>query len=126
MNKANATNIAKTKVNGFEWYVPHYAASITQQTILSKQTSGKTPTELQYAERSFPIKEVNTRNFRTLDIGTQEGINVLIWIFVDFQQRDKENSQNLNNDSFYRPPVTSAHCVIGTEKIPRLWHINNL
>ena len=24
----------------------------------------------------------------------------------------------MNNDSFYRPPVTSAQCIIGTEKYP--------
>ena len=37
---------------------------------------------------------------------------------VGFQQRDRQNSQNLNNDTFYRPPVTSAQCNIGTEKHP--------
>ena len=34
------------------------------------------------------------------------------------QQRDRQNSQNLNNDTFYSPPVTSTQCIIGTEKYP--------
>ena len=49
---------------------------------------------------------------------TQEGIKVPIWISRGFQQRDRQDSQNLNNDTFYRPPVTSTHCIIGTEKHP--------
>ena len=51
-------------------------------------------------------------------IGVHEGINVPIWIFVAFQQSDRQNDQNLKNDTFYRPPVTSAQCIIGTEKYP--------
>ena len=37
-------------------------------------------------------------------------------IFVGFQQKERQNSQNLNNDTFYRPPITSVQCNIGTEK----------
>ena len=64
------------------------------------------------------MKEVNIRNLWTFELGTQEGINVPIWIFVAFQQNDRQNDQNLNNDNFYRPLVTSAQCIIGTEKYP--------
>ena len=39
-------------------------------------------------------------------------------IFVGFQEMDRQDSQNLNNDTFYRPPVISAHVVIGTERYP--------
>ena len=41
-----------------------------------------------------------------------------IWIFVAFQQTVRQNDQDLNNDTFYRPPVTSVQCIIGTEKYP--------
>ena len=34
---------------------------------------------------------------------------------LGFQQRDKQYSQNLNNDTFCRLPVTSAQGLIGTE-----------
>ena len=115
MNKADATNIGKIKI---EWYVPHHTPSIQQQTILSNQNLKKLPTELQYAERSVFMKEVNTENLWTFELGTQEGINNPIWIIVGFQQRHRQDSQNQNNDTFYRPPVTSAQCIIGTEKYP--------
>ena len=64
------------------------------------------------------MKEVNTQNFWTFELGTQEGANVPIWVYVAFQQHDRPHKQNLNNDTFYRMPVTSAQCVIGTEKYP--------
>ena len=38
--------------------------------------------------------------------------------YCRFQQSDRRNDQNLNNDTFYRPLVTSARCIIGTEKYP--------
>ena len=64
------------------------------------------------------MEEVNTQNLWTLELGTQERINVPIWIFVAFQQNERQHDQNLNNDTFYRPLVTSAQCIIGTEKYP--------
>ena len=41
-----------------------------------------------------------------------------IWIIVGFQQSDRQHDQNLNNDTFYRPPVTSAECIIENQKYP--------
>ena len=51
----------------------------------------------------------------TFELGTQEGINSPLWTFVGFQQQDRKVSQNLNNITFYRPPVRSAQCVISTK-----------
>ena len=116
--KANATNLGKIKINALEWYVPHYTPSIQQQSILSKQILNKTPTQIQYPERSVFMKEVNTQIFWTFELGTQEGINIPTWIFVAFQQNDRQNDQNLNNDTFVRLPVISAQVVIGTERYP--------
>ena len=64
------------------------------------------------------MKEVNTQNFWTFELGTQEGINIPIWIFIGFQQNDRQHDQNLNNDTFVRLPVISAQVVIGTEWYP--------
>ena len=64
------------------------------------------------------MKEVYTQNLWTFELGTQRGINVPSWVFVGFQQRNRQDSQKLNNDTFYRPPVTSAQCITGTEKNP--------
>ena len=69
-------------------------------------------------ERSVFMKEVNTQIFWTFELGTGQSINVPIWIIVGFRLSERQDSQNLNNDSFYRPPVTSAQCIIGTENYP--------
>ena len=116
LNKDNAIPLGKVEISGIEWYVPHYTASMSQQNVLSSQIVNKIPTELQYIERSVFMKEVNTQNHWNFELGTQEGINVPIWIIIGFQQRTRQNSQNENNDTFYRPLVTSAQCIIGTEK----------
>ena len=118
LNKGNAINNGKIKINAIEWYVPHYTPSIQQQSILSKQIINKTPTQIQYPERSVFMKEVNTQNFWTFELGTQEGINIPTWIFVAFQQNDRQHDQILNNDTFVRLPVISAQVVIGTERYP--------
>ena len=118
LNKANGINNGKIKINAINWYVPHYTASMKQQSILSDQILNRTPTQINYPERSVFMKEVNTQNFWTFELGTQEGINIPTWIFVAFQQNDRQHDQNLNNDTFVRLPVISAQVVIGTERYP--------
>ena len=118
LNKDNAINVGKIKINAIEWYVPHYTPSMQQQSILSKQILNKTPTQINYPERSVFMKEVITQNFWSFELGTQEGINIPTWIFVGFQQNDRQHDQNLNNDTFVRLPVIPAQVVIGTEMYP--------
>ena len=118
LNKGNAINIGKIKINGIELYVAHYTPSIQQQTILSKQIIINTPTEIIYPERSVFMKEVNTQNYWIFEFGEQEGINIPTWIFVGFQQNDRQHDQNLNNDTLVRLPVISAQVVIGPERYP--------
>ena len=78
----------------------------------------KTPTNLHHPERRVFLKQVNTRNLWTFELGTQDGIIVRIFIFVAFQQNDRQHDQNLNNDTFVRLPIISAEVIIGTEKYP--------
>ena len=118
LNNGNTIINAKIKINAIEWYVPHYTPSIQQETILSKQILNKTPTQIQYPERSVFMKEVNTQNFWIFELGTQEGINIPTSIFVAFQQNDRQHDQNLNNDTFVRLSVISAQTIIGTERYP--------
>ena len=118
LNKDNAVVNGRVKINSLDWYVPHCSPNLEEYNKLMNQIKKNTPTLLHYPERSVFMKEVNTQNLWTFEIGTQEGINVPIWIFVAFQQNDRQNDQNLNNDTFYRPLVTSAQCIIGTEKYP--------
>ena len=48
----------------------------------------------------------------------EESMNFPIWIIVGFQQRYMHDSQNLNNDTFSELSVTSAPCIIATDKYP--------
>ena len=118
LNKDNAVANGRVKINSLDWCVPHYSPNLEENNKLMNQIKKNSPTLLHYPERSVFMKEVNTQNFWTFELGTQEGDNVPIWIFVAFQQNDRHNDQNMNNDTFYRPLVTSAQCIIGTEKYP--------
>ena len=89
-----------------------------QEEIIFKQILKTTPIELQYVKRSILMREVNTRKLWTLELRTAERMNAPSWIIVGVQQRDRQNSKELNFDTFYRPPVTSAQCLTGTEKHP--------
>ena len=118
LNKDNAVVNARVKINSLDWYVSHFSPNLEEYTKLMTQIKKNSPTLLHYPERSVFMKEVNTQNLWTFELGAQEGINVPIWIFVAFQQNDRQNDQNLNNDTFYRPLVTSTQCNIGTKKYP--------
>ena len=48
LNKDNAVNNAKIKINAVEWYAPHYTPSIDQQTYLFKPIKDKTPIQIHY------------------------------------------------------------------------------
>ena len=109
------TSFEKNHIN---WYVPHYTPSIQQRGILSKQILSKTPTELRYVERSIFLKELKNRNLWNFELGSHESMKIPIWMIIGFQQRDRQDSQNLNNDTFCSLPVTSAQCFIRTEKYP--------
>ena len=118
IEKSNPTADARIRIDHIHWYVPHYTPSNQQQSTLSKQILSKTPTELKFVERSVFMKEVNNQNVWNFEHGSHENMNVPIWIIIGFQQRDRQDSQNLNNDTFCRLPVVSAQCIIGTEKYP--------
>ena len=118
MNKDNPTVIGKIIINATEWYVAQYTPSNPNRAILSKQISSKVTTDLRYVEKSVFMMQFNTQNIWDFELGTQEGVNIPMWFFLGFQQRDRKDSQNINNDTFYRPPVTSAHCIIGVDNYP--------
>ena len=72
LKKADATIVGEIKINSFEWCVPHYIGSISQQAIFSKQILSKIPAELQYVERSVFMKEVKTQIFWTFKSGLKK------------------------------------------------------
>ena len=117
LNKDNATNNGRNKKDAIEWSVPYYIPSL-EDCKKKNQTRQKTATELHYPEMSAFMKEVNTHNFWTFNLGSQELINVPVCIYVVFQQSDTQHDENLNNDTFYKMPVFSCQCNTGTEKYP--------
>ena len=98
--------------------MPHSTLSIEQQATVSKQILGKTPTELRYADKSIFMKDLKSRNPWTFESKSHGGVNVPISNIEGLEQIDRQSSQNLNNDNFHRPLVTSAQCIMGTEKYP--------
>ena len=90
---------ARIRIDHIHLYLPHYTPSIQQRGILTKQILSKTPTELKSIERSVFLKEVIDQNLWNFGLGSQESMNVPIWIIVEFQQRERQDSQNLNIDS---------------------------
>ena len=118
IDKAGGIADAKIRIDHNHWYVPRYTPSIHKITILSNQILKEVPTELRYIERSDFMKEVNNQNLWKFELGSQENMNVHIWILIGFQQRNRQDSQSLKNDNFCRLPVVSAQCIIGTEKDP--------
>ena len=118
LNKGIAINNAIIKINSIDCYILNYTPSLSQEKLLMSQIVNKKPTELRYVERSVFMKEVNTQKLWTFELGTQEGINVPIWILVGFQQSDRQHDQNLKNETFCRLPVISVQGIIGTEKYP--------
>ena len=125
MNKRTAINNAKTKINTIDWHVSHYTPSLSQQNIIMKQIVKKMATELYYPERSVFMKEVNIQNLWTFELGTKECNNVSTWIYVGFQQNDRQHNQNLNNDTFCRLPIVSGQCIIGNKKYPDTGNLLN-
>ena len=67
-------------------------------------------------ERSVFKKEVKTQKLWTFELGTQGGINVPTWIINGFRHSERQDAKNINIDNFYRPPITSAQCIVGTAK----------
>ena len=54
----------------------------------------KMVTKLQYPEKSIFMQKMKTQSFWTFELGTQEGINIPLWIFTVLRQSDREHDQN--------------------------------
>ena len=64
------------------------------------------------------MKQVINKKLWEFELGSQESMNVPMWIIIGLQQRDRQDSQNLNEDTFCRLPLTFNQAIIGTEKHP--------
>ena len=118
IDKAVGTADARIKIDHIHWYVPHYTTNVQQENVLVQQILDEIPTEFGNVERSVFLKEVNDQNLWNFELNSQESMNVPILIIIGVQQRNGQDSQNLNIDSFFRLPVVISECIIGTEKHP--------
>ena len=64
------------------------------------------------------MEEVINQNIWIFELDNQESFIVPLWIIIGFQKRDRQNFQNLNNDTSCRLSVTSAQRKIELEKCP--------
>ena len=118
IDKAGGIANARIKIDHIHWCVPHYIPSMQQQSLLSNQRLKKISTHLRYVEGSVFMKEMNNKNIWNFELGSKENMNVPIWKIIGFQQQNREDSQDLNNDTFCKLSVVSAQCIIGTERYP--------
>ena len=117
----DALNLAlagRVIIDDISLYVPHYTSSVSNQKLLLGDIVSKTPTESSFIKRSSYMKDVTTENNWTFALGVGDGIDIPIYVIVGFMQRDQFNQQHQNNDTFCRPSVVNAQCIIGSEKPP--------
>ena len=115
MDKAAGIADARSKIDHILWYVPHYTPSIPQQGIISKQVLSKTPTDLTYIERAVSSKQVKTQNLLNFESNSQQSMKVTIKTIIGFQQRDRQDSQNLKNDTFLDYQLLVLNVSLGQE-----------
>ena len=101
IDKAPGIADARLRIDHIHWSVLHYTPSFPQQGFLSRQILSKTPTELRFIERFF-MKETDNQNLWNFELGSQQSMILPMFVIIEFQQRDRQVSQNLNNDTFSR------------------------
>ena len=94
IDKVGGIADARIKIYHIQWYLPHYNPSMQQQSITFKQILNKTPTELKCVERSVFIPQVNNQKLCNFELGSQDNINVLIWIIIGFNNKIDKTVQN--------------------------------
>ena len=76
----------------------------------------KKPTELRYIESSVFKKKLNNQNLWNFELGNHKSMNIPISRDIGIQKRVRQDSPDLNSDTFCRLPVVSAQCVLDSEK----------
>ena len=64
------------------------------------------------------MKDVLTENNWTFELGVGDGSDISIHVIVAFKRRDQFNQQHQNFDTFHRPSVVNAQCIVASEKLP--------
>ena len=106
---------AKVVIKYIGWYIPHFTPSLENQHFVMDQLLNKDPTELFYTERVVFRKDVNTNNSWTFNL-RKSGESKPNFVIVEFQARNKIDSQTLDKTIFDRLPISNAGCKIRSEK----------
>ena len=64
----------------------------------------------------FFLNEDNNEDLLSFELGNQEIMIVPIWFIMGLHQKSRQNSQNLNKDTFCWLPLTIAQCFFEMEK----------
>ena len=115
---ANPALTGRGNIDEISWHVPLYTPYKSNQKLMIGHNVSRAATELPYIKSSFYMKDETTKNNWTFELGVGKGIDVFIYVIVGFMQRSQFNQQHQNNDTFYRPNVVKARCIIGSEKYP--------
>ena len=73
---------------------------------------------MSYLKISSYMKDVTNKNNCTFELGVGSGIDIPIYVKIGFMQRDQFNQQHQTNDTFHRPSVVNAQCIIRSENFP--------
>ena len=74
------------------------------------------PTELSWIKRFVCSKDVQQQSELNFNFDVIEGKSLPIFVIVSFQQSYRLNVQLWKKNSFRRPPVKLAKCLIGNER----------
>ena len=123
LNKAPGIEEARNNNDNIHWYQPQFIPSIPKQGILSKKILSKTPMEFRYFERPVFSKEVKNQKLSSFELGNQERMNVPKWFIITFQQRVRQDSQDMDNVTLTNVIVHQLlviNVLLGRKKIPML------
>ena len=110
---------ALVEVKDIVWYVRHDTPSFDNIALVNEHILAKKTTDYSYVSRMVSTKPVNSNNRWTMEIGTESGTDVPIYLIVGFQSTNKFNAdQAHSNGIFDRLDVTEASCHIGTTRYP--------
>ena len=115
---ANQALAGRFIINGISWFIPSYTGSISNQKLLLGHIVSKAPTELSFIKRSSYMKDVTTENNWNFALGVEGGIGITIYVVAGLMQRSQLNQKHQNKETFFKPSVVNAHCIIGSEKFP--------
>ena len=93
--------------------VVHYKLSIAEDASISEHIISRVPTELRY--------NVNAQTDLFFGSILRKDVIIPICVILEFQLRDRLNSQLENIDTLFGPPIQVAQYINGTEKKSWSW-----